>query len=111
MSGGVVEDLQGGKITYPNSLTIIEPGVFFSYRKTHESTSNDEAMFKDYIKQSVVDAWFGGGIHLKLEIIVVLTLIQIWLNIIHRIISLLRVVLNLNFEGCTSFINILILNK
>nr|WP_251326965.1 autotransporter outer membrane beta-barrel domain-containing protein [Escherichia coli]QRG44940.1 hypothetical protein [Escherichia coli] len=57
LSGGVVEDLQGGKITYPNSLTIIEPGVFFSYRKTHESTSNDEAMFKDYIKQSVVDAW------------------------------------------------------
>ncbi|HHU1820839.1 TPA: autotransporter outer membrane beta-barrel domain-containing protein, partial [Escherichia coli] len=54
LSGGVVEDLQGGKITYPNSLTIIEPGVFFSYRKTHESTSNDEAMFKDYIKQSVV---------------------------------------------------------
>ncbi|EFA8672164.1 autotransporter outer membrane beta-barrel domain-containing protein, partial [Escherichia coli] len=52
LSGGVVEDLQGGKITYPNSLTIIEPGVFFSYRKTHESTSNDEAMFKDYIKQS-----------------------------------------------------------
>ncbi|HDX7727100.1 TPA: autotransporter outer membrane beta-barrel domain-containing protein, partial [Escherichia coli] len=50
LSGGVVEDLQGGKITYPNSLTIIEPGVFFSYRKTHESTSNDEAMFKDYIK-------------------------------------------------------------
>ncbi|WP_376744933.1 autotransporter outer membrane beta-barrel domain-containing protein, partial [Escherichia coli] len=46
LSGGVVEDLQGGKITYPNSLTIIEPGVFFSYRKTHESTSNDEAMFK-----------------------------------------------------------------
>ncbi|MCI3086942.1 autotransporter outer membrane beta-barrel domain-containing protein (plasmid) [Escherichia coli] len=62
LSGGVVEDLQGGKITYPNSLTIIEPGVFFSYRKTHESTSNDEAMFKDYIKQSVVDAWFGGGV-------------------------------------------------
>ena len=63
--GGVVEDLQGGKITYPNSLTIIEPGVFFSYRKTHESTSNDEAMFKDYIKQSVVDAWFGGGYSFK----------------------------------------------
>ncbi|ECX1157742.1 autotransporter outer membrane beta-barrel domain-containing protein, partial [Salmonella enterica subsp. enterica serovar Dublin] len=57
--------LQGGKITYPNSLTIIEPGVFFSYRKTHESTSNDEAMFKDYIKQSVVDAWFGGGYSFK----------------------------------------------
>ncbi|EHR8748547.1 autotransporter outer membrane beta-barrel domain-containing protein [Escherichia coli] len=65
LSGGVVEDLQGGKITYPNSLTIIEPGVFFSYRKTHESTSNDEAMFKDYIKQSVVDAWFGGGYSFK----------------------------------------------
>ena len=64
-SGGVVEDLQGGQITYPNSLTIIEPGVFFSYRKTHESTSNDEAMFKDYIKQSVVDAWFGGGYSFK----------------------------------------------
>ncbi|EFD5014121.1 autotransporter outer membrane beta-barrel domain-containing protein [Escherichia coli] len=66
LSGGVVEDLQGGKITYPNSLTIIEPGVFFSYRKTHESTSNDEAMFKDYIKQSVVDAWFGGGYSFKI---------------------------------------------
>ncbi|ENF7113053.1 autotransporter outer membrane beta-barrel domain-containing protein [Escherichia coli] len=65
LSGGVVEDLQGGKITYPNSLTIIEPGVFFSYRKTHESTSNDEAMFKDYIKQSVVDVWFGGGYSFK----------------------------------------------
>ncbi|OIZ76081.1 autotransporter outer membrane beta-barrel domain-containing protein [Escherichia coli] len=65
LSGGVVEDLQGGEITYPNSLTIIEPGVFFSYRKTHESTSNDEAMFKDYIKQSVVDAWFGGGYSFK----------------------------------------------
>ncbi|WP_227898585.1 autotransporter outer membrane beta-barrel domain-containing protein [Escherichia coli] len=65
LSGGVVEDLQGGKITYPNSLTIIEPGVFFSYRKTHESTSNDEAMFKDYIKQSVIDAWFGGGYSFK----------------------------------------------
>lgn len=65
LSGGVVEDPQGGKITYPNSLTIIEPGVFFSYRKTHESTSNDEAMFKDYIKQSVVDAWFGGGYSFK----------------------------------------------
>ncbi|WP_089518899.1 autotransporter outer membrane beta-barrel domain-containing protein [Escherichia coli] len=65
LSGGVVEDLQGGKITYPNSLTIIEPGVFFSYRKTHESTSNDEAMFKDYIKQSVADAWFGGGYSFK----------------------------------------------
>ncbi len=65
LSGGVVEDLQGGKITYPNSLTIIESGVFFSYRKTHESTSNDEAMFKDYIKQSVVDAWFGGGYSFK----------------------------------------------
>ncbi|MBC0838203.1 autotransporter outer membrane beta-barrel domain-containing protein [Escherichia coli] len=65
LSEGVVEDLQGGKITYPNSLTIIEPGVFFSYRKTHESTSNDEAMFKDYIKQSVVDAWFGGGYSFK----------------------------------------------
>ncbi|EFH2966597.1 autotransporter outer membrane beta-barrel domain-containing protein [Escherichia coli] len=65
LSGGVVEDLQGGKITYPNSLTIIEPEVFFSYRKTHESTSNDEAMFKDYIKQSVVDAWFGGGYSFK----------------------------------------------
>ncbi|WP_249818046.1 autotransporter outer membrane beta-barrel domain-containing protein [Escherichia coli] len=65
LSGGVVEDLQGGKITYPNSLTIIEPGVLFSYRKTHESTSNDEAMFKDYIKQSVVDAWFGGGYSFK----------------------------------------------
>ncbi|ELM9036412.1 autotransporter outer membrane beta-barrel domain-containing protein [Escherichia coli] len=65
LSGGVVEDLQGGKITYPNSLTIIEPGVFFSYRKTHGSTSNDEAMFKDYIKQSVVDAWFGGGYSFK----------------------------------------------
>ena len=65
LSGGVVEDLQGGKITYPNSLTIIEPGVFFSYRKIHESTSNDEAMFKDYIKQSVVDAWFGGGYSFK----------------------------------------------
>ncbi|EPR6524124.1 autotransporter outer membrane beta-barrel domain-containing protein [Escherichia coli] len=66
LSGGVVEDLQGGKITYPNSLTIIELGVFFSYRKTHESTSNDEAMFKDYIKQSVVDAWFGGGYSFKI---------------------------------------------
>ncbi|HBN5818184.1 TPA: autotransporter outer membrane beta-barrel domain-containing protein [Escherichia coli] len=65
LSGGVVEDLQGGKITYPNTLTHIEPGVFFSYRKTHESTSNDEAMFKDYIKQSVVDAWFGGGYSFK----------------------------------------------
>ncbi|EMZ2641082.1 autotransporter outer membrane beta-barrel domain-containing protein [Escherichia coli O13/O135:H23] len=65
LSGGVVEDLQGGKISYPDSLTIIEPGVFFSYRKTHESTSNDEAMFKDYIKQSVVDAWFGGGYSFK----------------------------------------------
>ncbi|HBE5661503.1 TPA: autotransporter outer membrane beta-barrel domain-containing protein [Escherichia coli] len=65
LSGGVVEDLQGGKITYPNSLTIIEPGVLFSYRKTHESTSNDEAMFKDYIKQSVVDVWFGGGYSFK----------------------------------------------
>ncbi|EFZ69416.1 autotransporter outer membrane beta-barrel domain-containing protein [Escherichia coli] len=65
LSGGVVEDLQGGKITYPNSLTIIEPGVFFSYRKTHESTSNDEAMFKDYIKQSVVDAWLGGRYSFK----------------------------------------------
>ncbi|MGT8074475.1 autotransporter outer membrane beta-barrel domain-containing protein [Escherichia coli] len=65
LSGGAVEDLQGGKITYPNTLTHIEPGVFFSYRKTHESTSNDEAMFKDYIKQSVVDAWFGGGYSFK----------------------------------------------
>ncbi|MGT6499094.1 autotransporter outer membrane beta-barrel domain-containing protein [Escherichia coli] len=65
LSGGVVEDLQGGEITYPNTLTHIEPGVFFSYRKTHESTSNDEAMFKDYIKQSVVDAWFGGGYSFK----------------------------------------------
>ncbi|HFI6647756.1 TPA: autotransporter outer membrane beta-barrel domain-containing protein [Escherichia coli] len=65
LSGGVVEDLQGGKITYPNTLTHIEPGVFFSYRKTHESTSNDEAIFKDYIKQSVVDAWFGGGYSFK----------------------------------------------
>ncbi|HDW3924507.1 TPA: autotransporter outer membrane beta-barrel domain-containing protein [Escherichia coli] len=65
LSGGVVEDLQGGKITYPNTLAHIEPGVFFSYRKTHESTSNDEAMFKDYIKQSVVDAWFGGGYSFK----------------------------------------------
>lgn len=61
LSGGKVEDLQGDKIASPDSLTLIEPGVFFSYRQTHESTSNDEAMFKDYIQQSVVDAWFGGG--------------------------------------------------
>ncbi|EKQ3330677.1 autotransporter outer membrane beta-barrel domain-containing protein [Escherichia coli] len=61
LSGGSVKGTQGEKISSPDSLTKIEPGVLFSYRKTRESTSDNESFFKDYIKQSVLDAWVGGG--------------------------------------------------
>ncbi|MEJ9755185.1 autotransporter outer membrane beta-barrel domain-containing protein [Escherichia coli] len=61
LSGGSVEGPQGEKISSPDSVTKIEPGVLFSYRKTRQSTSDNESFFKDYIKQSVVDAWVGGA--------------------------------------------------
>ncbi|EAN2945066.1 autotransporter outer membrane beta-barrel domain-containing protein, partial [Citrobacter werkmanii] len=61
LSGGIIKGKQGNEVKYSSENLNVEPGLRITYRKTKQSSSNSDSLFKDRIKQSVLEGWVGSG--------------------------------------------------